>query len=127
MIVVGTMLTVGDNSGAWRVRCIKILRKFRYMFGRPGSVLVVTVRRLRKAATKRRVSKTGSLYFGVLTCTKKEVARRVGGCVIQFFTNSVVLVNEEFVPIARRVLGPVFFEIRLVGRLRIGLLARGLI
>jgi large subunit ribosomal protein L14 len=51
MIQMETMLTVADNSGARRVKCIKVLGGSKRRYAGIGDVIICAVRRLRRTAT----------------------------------------------------------------------------
>lgn len=104
MIQMQTLLGVADNSGAIKVRCIKV-KKGRY--GKLGDVVKVSVQ---KAAPRSKVKK-GEVYDAVVVRTAKGI-RRADGSVIRFDNNAVVLLNNQGQPFATRIFGPVSRELR---------------
>ena len=84
MIQMETMLNVADNSGARRVKCVKVLG---------GSV------------------KKGDIVRCVIVRTTKET-RRKDGSYIKFDQNACVLVDKEGEPKGTRIFGPVARELR---------------
>lgn len=107
MIQVESELEVADNSGARRVRCIKVLGGSKRRYASLGDVVVVSVR---EALPSSKIKK-GSVVKAVIVRTKKG-ARRSDGSVIRFDENSAVLVNNDNQPIGTRVFGPVARELR---------------
>lgn len=107
MIQMESVLDVADNSGAKRVRCIKVLGGSKRKYASIGDIIVVSVK---DAAPNGRVKK-GQLARAVIVRTKKEIRRR-DGSYIRFDTNSAVLLNKENEPVGSRIFGPVARELR---------------
>lgn len=107
MIQMETVLDVADNSGAKRVRCIKVLGGSKRKYATIGDVIVVSVK---DAAPNGKVKK-GQVARAVIVRTKKEVRRR-DGSYIRFDENSAVLINKENEPVGSRIFGPVARELR---------------
>jgi len=107
MIQMQTVLDVADNSGARRVRCIKVLGGSHRRYANIGDVIRVSVL---TAEPKGRVKK-GEVIFGVVVRTRKGV-RRPDGSMIRFDGNAVVLLNNQLQPIGTRIFGPVTRELR---------------
>ena len=107
MIQVETVLEVADNSGAKRVRCIKVLGGSKRKYASIGDIIVVSI----KAASPNSKVKKGQLARAVIVRTKKEI-RRKDGSYIRFDENSAVLINQENEPLGTRIFGPVARELR---------------
>lgn len=107
MIQSETMLDVADNSGARKVKCIKVLGGSHRRYARIGDLIRVTVK---EAIPRSRVRK-GQVMRAVVVRTRKGV-RRQDGSLIKFDQNAAVLVNEAELPIGTRVFGPVTRELR---------------
>ena len=107
MIQVETDLDVADNSGARRVRCIRVLGGSRRRFASVGDIIVVTV----KEAIPRGRVKKGDVTRAVVVRTAKDV-RRGDGSAIRFDSNAAVLINKQGEPIGTRIFGPVTRELR---------------
>lgn len=107
MIQSETMLDVADNSGARRIKCIKVLGGSRRRYAHIGDVIRVTVK---EAIPTSKVRK-GQVVRAVVVRTRKGV-RREDGSVIRFDRNAAVLVNEAREPIGTRIFGPVTRELR---------------
>lgn len=107
MIQTESVLDVADNSGAKRVKCIKVLGGSKRKYARVGDIIVVAVK---DAAPNGKVKK-GDLARAVVVRTKKEL-RRIDGSYIRFDTNSAVLINKDNEPVGSRIFGPVARELR---------------
>ena len=107
MIQMETVLDVADNSGAKRVRCIKVLGGSKRKYASVGDIIVVSVK---DAAPNGKVKK-GQLHRAVIVRTKKELRRR-DGSYIRFDANSAVLIDKENEPLGSRIFGPVARELR---------------
>ncbi len=106
MIQEETNLVVADNSGARRVRCIRVLGGNRQYAG-VGDLIVVSV----KDAIPNAGVKKGEKSRAVIVRTKKEI-RRKDGSYIRFDENAVVLLNTQGEPRGTRIFGPVARELR---------------
>lgn len=107
MIQDRSILEVADNSGAKRVRCIKVLGGMRRRYARLGDIIVVSVQ---EAIPEYNVKK-GAIAKAVVVRTKKE-QRRSDGSYIRFDQNAVVLINPQGEPVGTRIFGPVARELR---------------
>ena len=107
MIQMESMLTVADNSGAKRVKCIKVLggSKRRY-----AGLAVVVIGAVQEATPGGQVKK-GDIVRCVIVRTAKET-RRKDGSYIKFDQNAAVLINEDGSPRGTRIFGPVARELR---------------
>ena len=86
MIQVESNLIVADNSGAKRVRCIRVLGGSNRRYGSIGDLIVVSVR----AALPHAGVKKGEVSRAVIVRTKKEV-RRNDGTYIRFDENAAAI------------------------------------
>src|SRR5687767_13831424 len=107
MIQMQTDLEVADNSGARRVRCIKVLGGSKRKFATVGDVIVVSV----KDAIPRGKVKKGEVHRAVIVRTRRDV-RRQDGSTIRFDKNAAVLISKQNEPIGTRIFGPVTRELR---------------
>ncbi len=107
MIQTETNLLVADNSGAKKIRCIKVLGGSGRRYASVGDLIVVTV----KAAIPKGNIKKGEVSRAVVVRTAKEV-RRNDGSYIRFDENAAVLLNANNEPIGTRIFGPVARELR---------------
>jgi large subunit ribosomal protein L14 len=107
MIQEESNLQVADNSGAKRVRCIRIIGGHDRRYAGVGDVIVVSV----KSAIPNGQVKKGEVSKAVIVRTKKETRRR-DGSFIRFDENAVVLLNNQGEPRGTRIFGPVARELR---------------
>ncbi|MBM4170279.1 MAG: 50S ribosomal protein L14 [Ignavibacteria bacterium] len=107
MIQEETNLIVADNSGAKKVRCIRVLGGSNRRYASVGDVIVVSV----KTAIPGGGVKKGEVSRAVIVRTKKEV-RRNDGSYIRFDENAAVLLNAQGEPRGTRIFGPVARELR---------------
>ncbi len=107
MIQEETNLIVADNSGAKKVRCIRVLGGHERRYATLGDLVVVSV----KSAIPGGGVKKGEVSRAVVVRTAKEV-RRKDGSYIRFDENAVVLLNQQGEPRGTRIFGPVARELR---------------
>ncbi len=118
MIQMQTMLSVADNSGAKKVRCIKVLGGSKRRYAGLGDTIMCAVQ---EALPNGQVKK-GDVVRCVVVRVKKEV-RRKDGSYIKFDENAAVLVDNAGAPRGTRIFGPVARELREKRYLRIVSLA----
>ena len=118
MIQVQSILEVADNSGARRVRCIKVLGGSKRRYAGIGDVIKISIK---EAIPNSRVKK-GEMFIALVVRTRKGV-RRPDGSLIRFDRNAAVLLNPQLQPIGTRIFGPVTRELRSERFMRIVSLA----
>ena len=107
MIQEETNLVVADNSGAKKVRCIRVLGGHERRYASLGDVIVVSV----KSAIPGGGVKKGEVAKAVIVRTKKEI-RRQDGSYIRFDDNACVLLTASEEMRGTRIFGPVARELR---------------
>jgi large subunit ribosomal protein L14 len=107
MIQEETNLVVADNSGAKKVRCIRVLGGHDRRYASIGDLIVVSV----KSAIPGAGVKKGEVSRAVIVRTKKEI-RRKDGSFIRFDENAAVLLTAQGEPRGTRIFGPVARELR---------------
>ena len=107
MIQMQTVLSVADNSGAKKVKCIKVLGGSKRRYAGIGDVVKVSV----KEAMPRSRVKKGEIHSAVIVRSRKGV-RRSDGAVIRFDKNAAVLLTPQLQPLGTRIFGPVTRELR---------------
>ena len=107
MIQMQTMLTVADNSGARRVRCIKVIGGSKRRYSGLGDVIICAVQEAQPNGN----IKKGDVVRCVVVRTKKEV-RRADGSYIKFDQNACVVIGADGAPKGTRIFGPVARELR---------------
>ncbi|MBU0707820.1 50S ribosomal protein L14 [Patescibacteria group bacterium] len=111
MIQAESRLKVADNSGAKRLKCIKVLGGNRKRYARIGDIITVSV----KEAVPHSEVKKGQVMHAVIVRQCKEV-RRDDGSYIRFDDNAAVLIDKETKePKGTRIFGPVARELRAKG------------
>lgn len=107
MIQVQTTLRVGDNSGAKKLMCIRVLGGSLRRYASIGDIIVASV----KEATPGGVVKRGDVVKAVVVRTTKEI-RRPDGSYIRFGENAAVIIKDDKSPRGTRIFGPVARELR---------------
>ena len=118
MIQTESELEIADNSGARKVKCIKVLGGSHRRYAHIGDIIKVTVK---EAIPRGRVQK-GQVMNAVVVRTRKGV-RRGDGSLIKFDENAAVLLNQQNQPVGTRIFGPVTRELRTENFMRIVSLA----
>ena len=107
MVQEETNLVVADNSGAKKIRCIRVLGGHDRRYAGVGDLIVVSV----KSAIPGAAVKKGEVSRAVIVRTKKETQRK-DGTFIRFDENAAVLLNPQGEPRGTRIFGPVARELR---------------
>ena len=107
MIQMETMLNVADNSGAKRVKCIKVMGGSKRRYAGLADVIMCAV----QEATPGGSVKKGDVVKAVIVRTVNKT-RRKDGSYIKFDQNACVLVNKDGEPKGTRIFGPVARELR---------------
>ena len=103
MIQQKTCLKVVDNSGAKKVRCIKVLGGFKRMNAGVGDVIVVSVQQLRSTNKHNSKVAKGDITRALVIRTKKGYKKK-DGSQITLFSNAVILLNKQRNLIGTRIL-----------------------
>ena len=107
MIQQQTILNVGDNTGAKKVMCIRVLGGSYRKYANIGDVIVGSVR----DASPGGVVKKGDVVKAVVVRSAKGV-RRADGSYIRFDENAAVIIKDDKSPRGTRIFGPVARELR---------------
>ena len=107
MIQQQTILNVGDNTGAKKVMCIRVLGGSYRKYANIGDVIVCSV----KDASPGGVVKKGDVVKAVVVRSVKGL-RRADGSYIRFDENAAVVIKEDKSPKGTRIFGPVARELR---------------
>ena len=118
MIQVETSLRVGDNTGAKKLKCIRVLGGSVRRYASIGDVIVASV----KEANPGGMVKKGEVVKAVIVRTTKEI-RRKDGSYIRFSENAAVIIKDDKTPRGTRIFGPVARELRDKDYMRIVSLA----
>ena len=107
MIQQQTILNDGDNTGAKKVMCIRVLGGSYRKYANIGDVIVASV----KDASPGGVVKKGDVVKAVVVRSAKGV-RRADGSYIRFDENAAVIIKDDKSPRGTRIFGPVARELR---------------
>jgi large subunit ribosomal protein L14 len=107
MIQMQTDLAVADNTGARRVRCIKVIGGSKRRYAGLGDVIICAV----QEASPNGAVKKGEVVRCVVVRQKKEHHRK-DGSYIKFDQNAAVLIDANGAPRGTRIFGPVARELR---------------
>ena len=107
MIQMQTMLNVADNSGARKIRCIKVLGGSKRRYAGIGDVFIGAV----QEATPGANVKKKDVVRCVVVRTVKEI-RRKDGSYIRFDENAAVVLKGDSEPRGTRIFGPIARELR---------------
>ena len=119
MIQMETVLQSGDNSGARKLKCFKVLGGSKRRYASVGDIIVVSV----KESLANSKVKKGEVHKAVVVRTKKEL-KRADGTTIRFDENAAVLLKgKDNEPVGTRIFGPIAREVRQKGFVRIASLA----
>lgn len=107
MIKQESKLKVADNSGAKKVKCIKVLGGSKMRDAGVGSVIVCSIQEAEPGSQV----KKGEVVKAVIVRTKSYI-KRSDGTKLRFDTNSCVLIDEKKNPRGTRIFGTVARELR---------------
>ena len=107
MIQQQTVLNVGDNTGAKKIMCIRVLGGSYRRYANIGDIIVASV----KDATPGGVVPKGDVVKAVVVRSVKGT-RRPDGSYIRFDENAAVLIKDDKTPQGTRIFGPVARELR---------------
>ena len=107
MIQQQTVLNVGDNTGAKKIMCIRVLGGSYRKYANIGDAIVCSV----KDASPGGVVQKGEVVKAVVVRTVKGT-RRPDGSYIRFDENAAVLIKDDKSPRGTRIFGPVARELR---------------
>jgi large subunit ribosomal protein L14 len=101
-----TMLKVGDNTGAKKLFCIRVLGGSSRRYASVGDVIVASV----KEASPGGMVKKGEVVHAVVVRTCQGI-RRPDGSTIKFSENAAVILSDDKNPRGTRIFGPVAREL----------------
>jgi large subunit ribosomal protein L14 len=107
MIQEYTIVTMADNAGARRGKCIRVLGGSGKRYASVGDLIVIALHDV----VPNGPIKEGQVARAVVVRTKKEY-RRSDGSYIRFDENAAVLLNDDNEPQGTRIFGPVARELR---------------
>jgi large subunit ribosomal protein L14 len=115
MIQQESQLEVADNTGAKRVKCIKVLRGSKRRYAGVGDLIVCSVQETQPKS----MVKKGDVVRAVIVRTKRHI-KRADGSFLKFYVNSCVILDDKLEnPRGTRIFGPVARELRDRGFMKI--------
>lgn len=114
MIQIYSNLSVADNTGARRIRCIQVVGGTRRRYAHVGDIITASI----KEALPNSGVKKGEVVKAVVVRTKHDT-QRPDGTAIRFDSNAAVLITPTNEPRGTRIFGPVPRELREKGFTRI--------
>lgn len=122
MVAPRSFLKVADNSGAKNLVIIGLGKGSGKRFAKIGDIVTCTVR----GATPNAQVKDHEIVRAVVVRTRKETKRK-DGTYIRFSDNAGVIIDNNKIPRATRVFGPIASEIKKKGFVKIASLAKEVI
>src|SRR3989344_2865809 len=111
MIQLRSMLDVADNTGAKKIRVIRVFGGYQKRYGRIGDIVTASVREAIPHASV----KKGDVVHAVIIRTRKETGR-ADGIYVRFDDNACVIIDKDSKePKGTRIFGPVARELRANG------------
>lgn len=115
MVQEESVLRVADNSGAKKLKVIRVLDGYQKRYARLGELVTVSI----KEAIPHSGVKKGDVVQAVLVRSRKET-RRLDGSYIRFDDNAAVIVDRKTKePKGTRIFGPIARELRAKGYTKI--------
>ena len=111
-------LDVADNTGAKKVKVIKVLKGSRRRYAYVGDIIVCSV----KEADPKASLKKGEVVQAVIVRSKHFI-RRNDGSKLRFYDNSCVIIDDKKNPRGTRIFGSIAREVRDSGFIKISSLA----
>lgn len=103
MIQQKTILKVLDNSGAKKVKCIKVLGGFKKKTAKLGDIIVVSVQQLRNKNKHNSKILKGGVTRAIIVKTKNHL-QKINGSFFKTTYNAVILINKQSNLIGTRIL-----------------------
>lgn len=111
MIQPESLVKSADNTGAKKLKVIRVLGGYQKRYGGLGDIITLSV----KEATPHSMVKKGDVVHGVVVRTAKET-RRSDGSYIRFDDNAIVIIDMKDKEMkGTRIFGPVARELRNLG------------
>lgn len=115
MIQLRTILKSADNTGARKIRVIKVFGGYKKRYGRVGDIVTASV----YEAIPHAQVKKGDVVHAVIVRTRSQI-RRPDGIYVRFDENASVIIDKNSKePKGTRIFGPVARELRAKGFMKI--------
>lgn len=102
-----TKLAIADNTGAKRIKVVKLLGGTHRAYSGIGDIIVASIQ---EVVPNSQVKK-GQVVKAVIVRTKAAIKRN-NGDVIRFSENAAVIIRDDLTPRGTRIFGPVARELR---------------
>jgi large subunit ribosomal protein L14 len=124
MIQSNTIFRVSDNSGAKKVKCIKVLGGFKRQFAYLGDLVVGSIQNVKQHKKKKIKVREGEVVHALIIRIRSKTHRKNFS---RFCSkeNAVVVMTNKKKPLSTRVIGPVAKEFRYSKFMRIASLSSG--
>jgi large subunit ribosomal protein L14 len=109
MIQRETILKVPDNSGAYYLKCIQLLKNTKYNNAKIGNKIIITIK---KVKSKKKI-KRKQIFTCIIIKTKKNINRK-DGTNLKFTTNAGIIIKDN-IPICTRLNSIIPNELRRYG------------
>nr|YP_010760171.1 ribosomal protein L14 [Cuscuta vandevenderi]WEY30085.1 ribosomal protein L14 [Cuscuta vandevenderi] len=107
MIQSQTHLNVADNSGARKLRCIRIIGSSKRRYARIGDIIVAVI----KEAVPNTPLEKSEVVRAVIVRTRKEL-KRDSGILLRSDENAAVVIDKDGNPKGTRIFGAIPRELR---------------
>lgn len=124
MIQQKTTLSIADNSGARKIRCIKVLGGFKRKTAKLGDIIIASVQQLRYINRHKSKVLKGDIVKALIIQTKIKVRKKEGSSV-RFMKNSAILLTKQGNPMGTRILSGLPKTLRKKRLLKFFSLCRG--
>ena len=128
MIYIQTYLKIIDNSGGHLALCLNILGNSK--LGRVGNAVIVSIKKilLNKKLTHQKKKKVlkGSVRKAVILRSTYPL-KRWGNIKLKGGSNAIAILGNWDLPVANRVKGPAFFELRNSKYIKTTLITEGVL
>ena len=123
MIKVQTQLKTADNTGVKKAQCIKI---YRGKSAKIGDTILISVKKIKNKSKNKITISKGNIFKAIVVRTKYQ-KKSLANNYISFGENSVVLLNNNNMPLGTRILGPISSHLRKNKQLKIISIASSII
>lgn len=128
MVYAQSLLKIIDNSGGVLALCIKVLGNSK--LAKIGSVVIISVKTIfinkKLLYKKKKKILKGTVRKAVLV-RSAYLIKRWGNIYLKGHDNAISILGNWDLPIASRIKGPVFFELRATKYIKTALLSEGVI
>lgn len=117
MTYLGSMLSIVDNSGGKYGLCIGRLGKsnrLQHSSLKLGEIILVSLRNFK--AGKKFVK---GLKLRALVVRNKKKIKRLSGLIIWMEKTGIILLKKGDIPIAKRIYGPILYELRRFSKIKL--------